>query len=161
GVLPPLAKLTPAQALYHFLSGYTAKVAGTEAGVTEPQGTFSACFGSPFLPLAPTRYAEMLHDKLKSHRATVWLVEPGWGGGAYGVGSRIKLAHTRALVRVALSGALNHAQFTPDPIFGVLVPSACAGVPASILQPRSAWKSAADYDAQAKHLAHLFRENFK
>ena len=160
GVLPPLAKLTPAQAQYHFLSGYTAKVAGTEAGVTEPEATFSACFASPFLPLAPTRYAQMLHDRLRKHQATVWLVNTGWSGGVYGQGSRIKLAYTRALVRAALSGALDGVALTPDPTFGVLVPASCPDVPIDILQPRNAWKNPAEYDSRARHLARLFHDNF-
>src|SRR5207244_3573248 len=161
GVLPPVAKLTPAQTQYHFLSGYTAKVAGTEAGVTEPQATFSACFASPFLPLPPTRYAQMLLEKLTAHRATVWLVNTGWTGGAYGQGSRIKLAYTRALVRAALTGQLDKMACTPDPIFGVLVPAHCPGVPDSVLNPRTTWQDAKEYEARARHLARLFQENFQ
>jgi phosphoenolpyruvate carboxykinase (ATP) len=160
GVLPPLSKLTPEQALYHFLSGYTAKVAGTETGVTEPEATFSTCFAAPFLPLHPARYAEMLHQKLKKHGSQVWLVNTGWSGGPYGVGGRIKLAHTRAMVRAILNGGLAHATFTPDPIFGVLVPQACPGVPPAVLRPRETWQNPADYDAKAKQLARLFRDNF-
>jgi phosphoenolpyruvate carboxykinase (ATP) len=160
GVLPPLAKLTPAQAQYHFLSGYTAKVAGTEAGVTEPEATFSACFAAPFLPLAPTRYARMLEDKLRTHQVTVWLVNTGWSGGVYGQGSRIKLAYTRAMVHAALSDALDNVAFLPDPTFGVLVPTSCPDVPVEILRPRSAWKNPAEYDSRARHLARLFHDNF-
>jgi phosphoenolpyruvate carboxykinase (ATP) len=161
GVLPPLARLTPEQALYHFLSGYTAKVAGTEVGVTEPQATFSTCFAAPFLPLDPTRYAELLHDRLRRHGSKVWLVNTGWSGGPYGVGNRIKLAHTRALVRAALGGALERVPCTPDAVFGILVPEGCPGVPAELLRPRGTWRSPADYDAQARQLAARFQANFK
>jgi phosphoenolpyruvate carboxykinase (ATP) len=161
GVLPPLSRLTPPQALYHFLSGYTAKVAGTETGVTEPQATFSTCFAAPFLPLPPARYAEMLHDRLRRHRSEVWLVNTGWTGGSYGQGSRIKLAHTRALVRAAFQGNLAKARFIPDPIFGVGIPEACPGVPPELLQPRNTWNNPAEYDKQARQLAGLFQENFK
>jgi phosphoenolpyruvate carboxykinase (ATP) len=161
GVLPPLSRLTPEQARYHFLSGYTAKVAGTEAGVTEPEATFSTCFAAPFLPLHPTRYAELLHQRLREHGSEVWLVNTGWSGGPYGVGRRIPLASTRALVRAALGGALSGAQFMPDPVFGVLVPTACPGVPAQLLRPRDTWADPAAYDAQARQLAGLFQANFK
>jgi phosphoenolpyruvate carboxykinase (ATP) len=161
GVLPPLAKLTPEQALYHFLSGYTAKVAGTEAGVTEPEATFSTCFAAPFLPLHPARYAEMLHDCLRRHGSQVWLVNTGWTGGPYGQGHRFKLAHTRGLVRAALGGELAHVPFAPDPVFGVLVPQTCPGVPPEVLRPRDTWANPAGYDQQARHLAALFRDNFK
>jgi phosphoenolpyruvate carboxykinase (ATP) len=160
GVLPPLSKLTPEQALYHFLSGYTAKVAGTEAGVTDPEATFSTCFAAPFLPLHPARYAEMLHQKLKKHGSQVWLVNTGWSGGPYGVGSRIKLAHTRAMVRAILNGSLARVNFTPDPIFGVQVPQSCPGVPPAVLRPRETWQNPADYDATARQLSRLFRDNF-
>ncbi|HXG09975.1 MAG TPA: phosphoenolpyruvate carboxykinase (ATP) [Gemmataceae bacterium] len=161
GVMPPLSKLTPEQAMYHFLSGYTAKVAGTETGVTEPQATFSTCFAAPFLPLHPTRYAEMLRDKLKAHGSQVWLVNTGWTGGPVGVGHRMRLGHTRAMVRAALAGALEGVTFTPDPTFGVLVPDACPGVPPEVLRPRSTWKDPADYDAKARYLAGLFHKNFQ
>jgi phosphoenolpyruvate carboxykinase (ATP) len=161
GVLPPLARLTPPQVLYHFLSGYTAKVAGTEAGVTEPQATFSTCFAAPFLPLPPARYAQMLQEKLHKHGAQVWLVNTGWTGGPYGVGKRMSLAHTRRLVSAALSGELANVPFTPDPIFGVLVPQSCPGVPADILWPRNTWQKPDEYDAKARHLAGLFQNNFK
>jgi phosphoenolpyruvate carboxykinase (ATP) len=161
GVLPPLARLTPEQALYHFLSGYTAKVAGTEAGVTEPEATFSTCFAAPFLPLHPARYAELLHERLRQHGSEVWLVNTGWTGGPHGVGRRIPLAHTRALVRAALGGELAGAAFVPDPVFGLLVPSACPGVPARLLRPRDTWPDPAAYDAKARQLAGLFQANFK
>jgi phosphoenolpyruvate carboxykinase (ATP) len=160
GVLPPIARLTPEQALYHFLSGYTAKVAGTEAGVTEPEATFSTCFAAPFLPLHPTRYAELLSARLREHRSEVWLVNTGWSGGPYGVGRRMPLAHTRALVRAALNGSLAGAEFVPDPVFGLLVPTACPGVPARMLRPRDTWPDPAAYDARARQLAALFQANF-
>ena len=159
--MPPLSKLTPDQALYHFLSGYTAKVAGTEAGVDEPEATFSACFAAPFLPLFPDRYAQMLHARLGKHQAQVWLVNTGWTGGAFGQGRRIALAQTRRLVRAALNDELADVSFAPDPVFGVLVPQTCPDVPAALLQPRSTWKSGEAYDAQAKRLVELFRKNFQ
>jgi phosphoenolpyruvate carboxykinase (ATP) len=161
GVLPPISRLTPEQAMYHFLSGYTAKVAGTEAGVTEPEATFSTCFAAPFLPLHPTRYAAMLHDRLKAHGSQVWLVNTGWTGGPYGVGRRVPLAFTRAMVRAALSGALTNVPATTDPVFGLAVPRECPGVPAELLRPRDAWGDPAAYDAKAKQLAGLFRANFE
>jgi phosphoenolpyruvate carboxykinase (ATP) len=161
GVLPPLSRLTPEQALYHFLSGYTAKVAGTEAGVVEPEATFSTCFAAPFLPLYPAQYAAMLHDKLTTHRAPVWLINTGWTGGAYGEGKRIKLALTRAMVHAALDGSLNNVTFSPDPIFNVEVPAACPGVPPELLQPRRSWGNQQAYDEKARTLAGLFRDNFK
>jgi phosphoenolpyruvate carboxykinase (ATP) len=159
GVLPPISRLTPDQALYHFLSGYTAKVAGTETGVTEPQTAFSTCFAAPFLPLYPARYAEMLHDKLQEHRSQVWLVNTGWTGGPYGVGSRIKLGLTRAMVRAALAGGLT-GPFVPDPVFGVDVPEMCPNVPRELLRPRNTWTNPAEYDVQARKLAALFQANF-
>jgi phosphoenolpyruvate carboxykinase (ATP) len=161
GVLPPLARLGPEQAMYHFLSGYTAKVAGTEAGVTEPQATFSTCFAAPFLPLAPTRYAELLRERIEKHRAAVWLVNTGWSGGGYGAGRRMPLAVTRSLLRAALAGQLDGVATHPDPIFGVAVPVACPGVPPELLRPRDTWADKAAYDAKAKQLSALFRENFK
>ncbi len=161
GVMPPLSRLTPEQALYHFLSGYTAKVAGTEAGVTEPEATFSTCFAAPFLPLPPARYAEMLHAKLKAHGSQVWLVNTGWSGGPYGQADRIPLAQTRAMVRAVLDGTLSKVPCTPDPLFGVLVPQACPGVPAELLRPRDAWPDPTEFDARARQLANLFRDNFK
>jgi phosphoenolpyruvate carboxykinase (ATP) len=161
GVMPPIARLTAEQAMYHFLSGYTAKVAGTERGVTEPSATFSACFGAPFLPLHPGVYARMLGEKIGRHGAKVWMVNTGWTGGPYGVGTRMKLSYTRAMVRAALSGALDKAQFVADPVFGVEVPTAVPDVPAEVLVPRSTWADAAAYDAQARRLATMFRENFE
>ena len=161
GVMPPLSKLTPDQVLYHFLSGYTAKVAGTEAGVDEPEATFSACFAAPFLPLYPDRYAQMLRARLGKHQAQVWLVNTGWTGGAYGQGRRIALAQTRRLVHAVLNDELADVPFTADPVFGVLVPQACPEVPSALLQPRSTWKSGDAYDAQAKRLVELFRKNFQ
>ncbi|GJG88208.1 phosphoenolpyruvate carboxykinase [ATP] [Gemmatimonadetes bacterium T265] len=161
GVLPPLAKLTPEQAMYYFLSGYTAKVAGTERGVTEPQATFSACFGAVFLVWHPTKYAEMLGAKLAEHGSQVWLVNTGWSGGAYGTGARMKLAHTRAMVRAALSGALDGVPMATDPVFGLAVPTAVEGVPAAVLDARGTWADAAAYDAQARRLAEMFRRNIE
>jgi phosphoenolpyruvate carboxykinase (ATP) len=160
GVLPPLAKLTPEQAMYHFLCGYTAKVAGTETGVTDPAPTFSTCFGAPFMPLPPVRYAEMLRQKMEQHRCPVWLVNTGWTGGPYGAGQRMKLAHTRALLRAALTGTLAKVSFAPDPVFGVLVPGACPDVPTEVLTPRQTWPDPHAYDAGARKLAALFREKF-
>jgi len=159
GVLPPIAKLTPEQAMYYFLSGYTAKVAGTERGVTEPQATFSACFGAVFLVWHPTKYATMLGELLRTHGAQVWLVNTGWSGGAYGTGSRMKLSHTRAMIRALLDGSLHHEQTAVDPIFGLHMPIAVADVPSAILNPRSTWSDGAAYDAQARKLAAMFREN--
>jgi phosphoenolpyruvate carboxykinase (ATP) len=161
GVLPPLARLSPEQALYYFLSGYTAKVAGTEAGVTEPEATFSTCFAAPFLPLPPARYAELLYARLREHKSDVWLVNTGWTGGAYGVGRRMPLSQTRALVRAALDGSLERAELKPDPIFKVQVPLACPGVDARLLRPRDTWSDGAAYDAKARHLAGLFQNNFQ
>ena len=161
GVMPPIARLDHAQAKYHFLSGYTAKVAGTERDVTEPQATFSACFGSPFMPLPPGRYAEMLGERLRRHGPTVWLVNTGWTGGPYGVGHRMRLAHTRALVDAALSGALDGAPMRRDPVFGVEVPCAVDGVPSEILDPRTTWGDARAFDEQAEKLAGMFRHNFE
>jgi phosphoenolpyruvate carboxykinase (ATP) len=160
GVLPPIAKLTPEQAMYFFLSGYTAKVAGTERGVKEPQATFSACFGEPFLPLRPTDYAKMLGDKIKAHRPNVWLINTGWTAGPYGVGHRMAIPHTRAMIRSALAGTISDATLTADPIFGLRTPSSVPGVPADVLNPRATWSDAKAYDAQATKLAGMFRENF-
>jgi phosphoenolpyruvate carboxykinase (ATP) len=147
--------------MYHFLSGYTAKVAGTERGVTEPSATFSACFGAPFLPLHPGVYAGMLGEKLAKHTARVWLVNTGWTGGPYGTGSRMKLAHTRAMVRDALAGKLDGASFAKDPVFGFEVPTAVPDVPSEVLIPRNTWADPSAYDAQAKKLAEMFRKNFE
>jgi phosphoenolpyruvate carboxykinase (ATP) len=160
GVLPPVAKLTPAQAMYHFISGYTAKVAGTEQGVREPEATFSACFGAAFLVWHPMKYAQMLADLMQRHRAAAWLVNTGWSGGAHGVGSRIKLAHTRAIIDAIHSGDLAKAQMAAEPVFGLAVPASCRGVPSEILLPRNTWSKPAAYDAKALHLAKLFAANF-
>jgi phosphoenolpyruvate carboxykinase (ATP) len=146
--------------MYHFLSGYTAKVAGTERGVTEPSVTFSACFGAPFLPLHPGVYATMLGERIARHRTGVWLVNTGWTGGAYGTGSRIKLGYTRAMVSAALSGRLDSASYLRDPFFGVEVPSAIPGVPSELLRPRATWQDPGAYNAQAAKLAGMFRKNF-
>jgi phosphoenolpyruvate carboxykinase (ATP) len=161
GVLPPVSSLVPARAMYHFISGYTAKVAGTEMGVTEPQATFSPCFGGPFLVWHPSKYAELLAAKMKQHNARVWLVNTGWSGGAYGAGKRISLKNTRAILDAVHSGALAKANTQRDPVFGFDVVTECPGVPAEILVPRNAWADQAAYDATAKKLAGLFRENFK
>jgi phosphoenolpyruvate carboxykinase (ATP) len=161
GVLPPIARLTPAAAMYHFLSGYTAKVAGTEKGVTEPKATFSTCFGAPFMVLHPTVYAKFLGEKIARHDAKVWLVNTGWTGGAYGVGSRMKISHTRAMIRAALSGQLDNVAYETDPIFNLAVPQSVPGVPAEVLKPRNTWKDPAAYDEQARKLARMFVDNFK
>ena len=147
--------------MYYFLSGYTAKVAGTETGVNEPQATFSACFGAVFLVWHPTKYAHMLGELLQQHNAQVWLVNTGWSGGAYGVGKRMKLSHTRAMVRDALNGALAKTPVRTDPVFGLQVPTVVDGVPTEVLDPRGTWSDAAAYDAQASKLAQMFRENIK
>lgn len=160
GVLPPISRLTPAQAMYHFISGYTAKVAGTERGVTEPKATFSACFGAPFMAQHPSVYAELLGKKIAQHNVQCWLVNTGWTGGAYGAGSRMKLAHTRAMVNAALNGELNDVEYVHDPIFGVEMPTTCPNVPSAILQPRNTWADQEAYDAQARKLASMFVENF-
>jgi phosphoenolpyruvate carboxykinase (ATP) len=159
GVVPPVSRLTPEQAMYYFINGYTSKLAGTEAGVTEPQPNFSPCFGGPFLPRPPQVYAKLLAERIREHNANVWLLNTGWTGGPYGVGSRFKLAYTRAMVRAILSGALKDARVEPDPIFGLGVPTGVPGVPAEVLNPRNTWKDGAAYDSQAGKLARLFREN--
>ncbi len=159
GVLPPVSKLTPEQAMYYFLNGYTSKLAGTEAGVTEPQPNFSACFGGPFMPRPPMRYAEMLRDRIASHKANVWLLNTGWTGGPYGTGSRFKLAYTRAFVTAILDGSLAKTSYVNHPIFGLAMPTAVQGVPTEVLDPRRTWKDAAAYDAKAKELAQKFRAN--
>ncbi|HKP30498.1 MAG TPA: phosphoenolpyruvate carboxykinase [Gemmatimonadales bacterium] len=161
GVMPPIARLNAEQAMYHFLSGYTAKVAGTERGVTEPSATFSSCFGAPFLPMHPGVYARMLGERIAKHGAKVWLVNTGWTGGPYGTGSRMKLAHTRAMVTAALSGQLDNAKYVKDPVFGFEVPTAVPGVPSEVLSPRNTWKDGAAYDAQAAKLADMFRKSFE
>ena len=160
GVLPPISRLTPDQAMYHFHSGYTAKVAGTETGVTEPKATFSTCFAAPFLPLHPVRYAEMLQQRLQAHGSKVWLVNTGWTGGPFGRGSRMKLSHTRTMLRAALRGELDRVPFATDPIFGLQVPQSCPGVPDAVLSPRGTWPDPAEYDSRARHLAALFQQNF-
>ena len=161
GVLPPVSKLTPEQAMYHFISGYTAKVAGTEKGVTEPTATFSTCFGAPFMVLHPSVYAELLAEKMKQHNSTCWLVNTGWTGGAYGTGNRMPIKHTRAMIRAILNGELEKIETEQHPIFGVHVPVSCPDVPAEILNPRNTWEDKDAYDKKAKHLANLFNENFK
>lgn len=161
GVLPALARLTRDQALYYFLSGYTAKLAGTEIGVTEPEATFSTCFGAPFLPQPPAVYARMLGERLDRHGATAWLVNTGWTGGPFGVGRRMPIQATRALLRAVLSGALDGVETRVDPVFGLAVPLAAPGVEAALLDQRASWPDAADYDARARKLARLFRENFE
>lgn len=159
GVMPPVARLTPEQAVYHFLSGYTAKVAGTEKGVTEPQATFSACFGEPFMPLTPTRYADLLAKKIEAHKSQVWLINTGWSGGPYGVGQRIKIAYTRAMIRSALDGRLAEVPVRTDSIFGLAVPTECPDVPSEILDTRQTWDDKEAYDAQASKLARMFSQN--
>lgn len=161
GVLPPISKLTPGQAAYHFISGYTAKVAGTEEGVTEPKAVFSACFGAPFMPLHPTKYAEMLSEKMQAAGVNVWLINTGWSGGAYGTGSRIKLKYTRAMITAALDGKLDHVDFIDHPIFGLSMPVSCPEVPDSILNPKETWSDQSAYDAAAIHLSEQFQSNFK
>lgn len=160
GVLPPISKLDKAQAMYHFLSGYTAKVAGTEVGVTEPQATFSACFGAPFMPLHPTRYAEMLGERMEAHEARIWLVNTGWSGGGFGVGKRMKLSCTRAMIGAAMRGELDDVTYQVDENFGLAVPQSCPTVPAELLNPKETWADEAAYNAAAKHLAQLFKANF-
>ncbi len=161
GVLPPIARLTCGQAMYQFISGYTAKVAGTETGITEPKSTFSACFGAPFLPLHPTVYAEMLGEKMNQHRVNCWLVNTGWTGGPYGTGNRIKLTYTRAMVAAALEGKLDEVDYELHGIFGVAMPLTCPGVPPGVLNPEKTWADPAAYDTKAKELAAAFIKNFE
>ena len=161
GVLPPISRLTPEQAKYHFISGYTAKVAGTERGVMEPQATFSACFGAPFMPLHPTVYADLLGKKIAEQGVQVWLINTGWTGGPYGVGERFKIAHSRAVIRAAIEGELDDVAYVTDPVFGFDVPVECPGIPAELLSPRGTWSDQAAYDEKASALAGLFRENFE
>lgn len=162
GILPPISKLTKAQAMYHFISGYTAKVAGTEVGVTEPQTTFSACFGRVFLPLHPTKYAELLGKKLEEHPdVNVWLINTGWSGGSYGVGSRMNLKYTRAMITAAMNGELDSVAYEPHDVFGVLIPQTCPQVPSEILNPRDTWMDKEAYDTKANQLAQLFVKNFE
>jgi phosphoenolpyruvate carboxykinase (ATP) len=161
GVMPPIARLTAEQAMYHFLSGYTARVAGTEKGVTEPTAAFSTCFGAPFLPLRPGVYASALGRNIARHNVRVWLVNTGWTGGPYGTGRRMSIAHTRAIITAALAGQLDRVPSRTDPIFGLAMPASCPGVPAEVLNPRATWSDPAAYDAQARKLAAMFEENFK
>lgn len=161
GVLPPISKLTKEQAMYHFISGYTSKLAGTERGVTSPQATFSTCFAEPFLPLPPYRYAKMLGDNIDQHDVDVFLVNTGWTGGEYGVGKRMDLSYTRAMVQAALEGELANVETVTDPIFGLHIPVACPGVPGEVLQPKKTWSDPDAYDAKAKELAQKFKDNFK
>ena len=161
GVLPPIARLTPAMAMYHFLSGFTSKLAGTEAGITEPQATFSECFGKPFMPLPATRYAEMLGEKMRRHNSEVWLVNTGWSGGPYGVGKRMDIRLTRAMIKAALKGQLREVEFRTHPVFNVLVPTSCPNVPTEVLDPRNTWEDKAAYDRKAAELATMFKKNFE
>jgi phosphoenolpyruvate carboxykinase (ATP) len=161
GVLPPVSRLSPEQAMYHFLSGYTAKIAGTERGVTEPTATFSTCFGAPFMVLHPGVYADLLGKKMGEHKANCWLVNTGWSGGPYGEGQRMKISYTRAMIRAILSGALAEIETQADPIFGLSIPVSCPEVPPEVLIPRNTWKDKDAYDEKAHHLARLFNDNFK
>jgi phosphoenolpyruvate carboxykinase (ATP) len=162
GVLPPIARLTPAQAMYHFLSGYTARVAGTEKGLgREPQATFSTCFGAPFLPRHPEVYGRMLAERIEQDGAQVWLVNTGWSGGAYGTGQRMSIAHTRALLRAALDGSLADVAFVREPFFGLMIPESAPGIPANVLNPRDAWADKDAYDRQAAELVARFEKNFE
>lgn len=161
GVIPPISRLDKSQAMYHFISGYTAKVAGTEMGVTEPKLTFSACFGAAFLPLHPTEYANLFGEKIEKHEVNVWLINTGWTGGPYGIGSRMKLSHTRAMITAALEEKLNQVAFIKDPIFGFDVPQECENVPSEVLNPKSTWVDQSAYDMQARKLAEAFISNFR
>ena len=161
GIFPPISKLTTAQAMYQFISGYTAKIAGTETGITEPKATFSTCFGAPFLPLHPGRYAALLGEKLNGSNINVWMINTGWSGGAYGTGRRINLAYSRAMITAALAGKLNAVAYTTHPIFGMLIPETCPGVPAAILNPANTWANKTSYLVKAKELAKLFINNFE
>ena len=161
GVLPPISKLSPDQAAYHFISGYTAKVAGTEIGVKEPQATFSACFGEPFMPMHPGVYADLLAQKMEEHNATAWLINTGWSGGPYGVGNRMKIKYTRAMLNAALDGDLDNVEYVKDSRFGFAVPTSCPGVPSDVLQPIKTWNNSDDYHTSANNLASMFIENFK
>lgn len=161
GVLPPISKLTPGQAMYQFISGYTAKVAGTEAGITEPKSTFSACFGAPFLPLHPTTYAKLLGDKLKQHNVNVWMINTGWTGGPYGIGKRMKLSYTRAMIAAALDGSLDNVEYDTTHWFKLLIPTTCPNVPSEVLNPKNTWPNPENFDAQAKQLSDQFNKNFE
>lgn len=160
GVLPPISKLTAGQAMYHFISGYTAKVAGTEAGITEPQTTFSACFGKAFLPLHPTVYAELLGEKMKQSAVNVWMINTGWTGGSYGTGTRMKLSYTRSMISAALNGALNQVEYQEHPVFGLMMPLSCPDVPSEVLNPRNTWADKQAYDQKSAELAQAFVKNF-
>jgi len=161
GILPPVSKLTAGQAMYQFISGYTAKVAGTEAGITEPKSTFSACFGAPFMPLHPGKYAAMLGKKIKDHNVKVWLINTGWSGGPYGTGTRIKLKYTRSIIDAVLDGRLDDVEYEEHSVFGIFMPKTCPNVPADILNPKNTWRDKSAYDEKAKLLAGRFIENFK
>jgi phosphoenolpyruvate carboxykinase (ATP) len=161
GVLPPISRLSPEQAMYHFLSGYTARVAGTEKGVTEPQATFSTCFGAPFMPRHPTVYAKMLGEKMARQNVKCWLVNTGWSGGGFGVGERMSIRHTRAMVRAALDGTLASVSSSTDPHFGMQVPNACPDVPGEVLNPKNTWKDKKAYDSAARDVAQRFEKNFQ
>ncbi|MCT4582048.1 MAG: phosphoenolpyruvate carboxykinase (ATP) [Flavobacteriales bacterium] len=161
GVLPPISKLTKGQAMYHFISGYTAKVAGTEAGITEPVTAFSACFGAPFLPLHPTKYAEMLGQKMTENNVNIWLINTGWTGGAYGTGKRMSLKYTRAMITAALEGELDHVAYTNHEIFGLAMPTTCPNVPDEVLSPKNTWEDKDAYDVKANNLAEQFIKNFE
>lgn len=161
GILPPVSKLSPGQAMYQFISGYTAKVAGTEDGVNEPKPVFSACFGAPFIPLHPTKYAEMFGKKMKEHHVNVWMINTGWSGGPYGVGNRMKLQYTRAMITAALEGKLDDVEYEAHPVFGMMMPKSCPGVPSEVLNPRNTWQNQAEYDEKAFDLASQFVQNFE
>jgi phosphoenolpyruvate carboxykinase (ATP) len=161
GVLPPISKLTPEQAMYHFMSGYTAKLAGTERGITEPKATFSTCFGAPFMALHPKVYADLLRRKIKEHKVDCWLVNTGWTGGSYGQGGRMPIQYTRAMIRSALQGSLRKVRYEQEPIFGLHVPTSCSAVPAEVLWPKSTWKDEDAYDRKGRELAELFKANFE
>ncbi len=161
GILPPVSKLTPGQAMYQFISGYTAKVAGTEEGVKEPKPVFSACFAAPFIPLHPGKYAEMFGKKMKEHHVNVWMINTGWSGGEYGIGKRIKLSYTRAMITAALEGKLDNVEYEPHPVFGMLMPKECPDVPYEVLNPRNTWEDKNTYDEKAKNLAQQFINNFE
>jgi phosphoenolpyruvate carboxykinase (ATP) len=161
GVLPPISRLTAEQAMYQFISGYTAKTAGTETGITEPKATFSACFGAPFLPLHPAKYAALLRERITKNKVQVWMINTGWTGGGYGVGQRISLSYTRAMLTAALNGSLSEAAYSSHPVFDISVPQSCPGVPAALLNPRDTWADAAAYDKAAAALLQLFQQNFE
>jgi phosphoenolpyruvate carboxykinase (ATP) len=160
GILPPISRLTREQAMYYFISGYTAKLAGTERGVTEPSATFSACFGAPFLPLPPSYYANVLAEKIDEHGCRVWMINTGWTGGPHGVGTRIRIPHTRAMLNAALAGELDDVDYAEDPVFGLLIPTTVPRVPSGLLVPRDAWTDPVEFDGQAAALARMFAENF-